>query len=170
MLPKPTTLCMLLNLLKDTREVYIYIYIGIYSDNTLLATQLLNSLKRFPEPLCMHGVVNLSSTEGVNQEHVTVFSDIGASSEFRAWSKKQTRNSVLGPQSLQGFSTSKLGIPSLVQEASSEFRAWSAVFAVRKAVNSNLLNAISSAQPSQLTPHCPPRLPRRFLPFYKVVQ
>ena len=68
---------MLLNLLKDTREVYI----GIYSDNTLLATQLLNSLKRFPEPLCMHGVVNLSSTEGVNQEHVTVFSDIGASSD-----------------------------------------------------------------------------------------
>ena len=71
----------------------------------------------------------LSSIEGVNQEHVTVFSDIGASSEFRAWSKKQARNSVLGPQSLQGFSTSKLGIPSLVQKASSEFRAWSAVFA-----------------------------------------
>ena len=35
--------------------------------------------------------------------HVTVFSDIGPSSEFRAWSKTQARNSELGPQSLQGF-------------------------------------------------------------------
>ena len=45
---------------------------------------------------------------------------------------EQARNTVLGPQSLQGFSTSKLGISCLVQEASSEFRAWSTVFAVRK--------------------------------------
>ena len=64
--------------------------------------------------------------------HVSVFSDIGPSSEFRAWPTviagflyKQARNSELGPRS-------KLGIPSLVHshcrvslQASSGFRAWS---------------------------------------------
>ena len=43
---------------------------------TLYATQLLNSLKCFPEPLCIHRVVGLSSIYGVVGPHATPFAGL----------------------------------------------------------------------------------------------
>ena len=70
------------------------------------------------QPLCSSGsneVVRITDNLQTNPAaHVSVFSDIGPSSEFRAWSTviagflyKQARKSELGPKI-------KLGIPSLV--------------------------------------------------------
>ena len=115
------------------------IYIGIYSVVTVYATQLLNSLKCFPEPLCIHRVVNLSSTDSV----VTVYAAQPLNSlkgfappliEQHRGCQSRACDSVLRHRS-------KLGIPCLVQEASSEFRAWSTViagFLYKQARNSEL--------------------------------
>ena len=112
----------------------------------------------FPEPLCMHGVVNLSSTDSV----VTVYAaqPLNSLKGFAPPLIEQHR----GCQSRACDSLlrhrSKLGIPCLVQEASSEFRAWSTViagFLYKQARNSELGPRSKLGIPSLVHSLCNPK-------------
>ena len=136
---------------------------------TLYATQLLNSLKCFPEPLCIHRVVNLSSTDSV----VTVYAAQPLNSlkgfappliEQHRGCQSRVIEQHRGCQSRACDSVlrhrSKLGIPCLVQEASSEFRAWSTViagFLYKQARNSELGPRSKLGIPSLVHSLCSPK-------------